>query len=91
MIDHECGDHVTTYRLRDWLISRQRFWGTPIPFLYDENDQLVPESFDNLPVELPKDNLNFENGNPLSQLDTFTQVKRGNAHYRRNGYHGYIF
>ena len=42
------------FRLRDWLVSRQRYWGCPIPVLYDANGELVPESADHLPVMLPE-------------------------------------
>jgi leucyl-tRNA synthetase len=42
------------FRLRDWLVSRQRYWGCPIPVLYDANGELVPESADHLPVTLPE-------------------------------------
>ena len=50
---HGFGEAAITYRLRDWGISRQRFWGSPIPMVYCEKCGTVPEKYENLPVTLP--------------------------------------
>ncbi len=69
------GEAHTQYRLRDWGISRQRYWGAPIPVVYcDKCDlQLVPE--DQLPVELPTDiHFTGKGGNPLEKHPTFAKT-----------------
>ncbi|GAB4322881.1 MAG: leucine--tRNA ligase [Candidatus Sumerlaeia bacterium] len=66
------GKRSVQYKLRDWLISRQRFWGTPIPILYDEHDQPHPVPYDQLPVLLPRDvEFKGQGGNPLEQKESF--------------------
>ena len=48
------GEAATTYKIRDWGISRQRFWGSPIPIIYCDRCGTVPEKYENLPVKLPE-------------------------------------
>ena len=62
------------WRLRDWLISRQRYWGTPIPMIYCDDCGVVPVAYHQLPVELPKDvEITGEGGSPLAKVRTFVE------------------
>jgi leucyl-tRNA synthetase len=64
------------YRLKDWGISRQRYWGTPIPIIYCEKDGVVPVPYDELPVKLPKvTTFTGLGGSPLAQVPDFVNVK----------------
>ena len=68
------GTKKTLYRLKDWGISRQRYWGCPIPILYLEDGTIVPVEKDELPVTLPKDvDLNAK-GNPLNSHPSWKQT-----------------
>jgi leucyl-tRNA synthetase len=69
------GTAKVNYRLRDWGISRQRYWGAPIPVVYCERDGLVPEKEENLPVVLPRDvQLSGKGGSPLAEAASFVNT-----------------
>lgn len=69
----EKGKKVINYRMRDWLISRQRYWGAPIPMLTDENGDIFPERDENLPVELPE-NVSFSGvQSPIKSMKEFIE------------------
>jgi len=63
--EHNLGKKVVNYKLRDWGISRQRYWGAPIPMIHCKKCGLVPEAIENLPVALPNDVEITGEGNPL--------------------------
>ncbi|MCC6921721.1 MAG: leucine--tRNA ligase, partial [Nitrosomonas sp.] len=65
------GDKRVQYRLRDWGISRQRYWGCPIPLIHCENCGVVPVPGDQLPVVLPQDLVPDGSGNPLGKTPSF--------------------
>ncbi len=65
------GQGVTKYRLRDWGLSRQRYWGCPIPVVHCDDCGVVPEKKENLPIKLP-DDVSFDiPGNPLDRHPTW--------------------
>ena len=70
----EFGKRTTQYKLKDWLISRQRYWGTPIPIVYCKKCGIVPVPEKELPVLLP-DKVKFGEGNPLETNKNFVNTK----------------
>jgi leucyl-tRNA synthetase len=69
------GKATVTYRLKDWGISRQRYWGTPIPMLYCEKDGIVPVPEKDLPVLLPEHvEITLAGGSPLGNVPEFVNV-----------------
>jgi leucyl-tRNA synthetase len=69
------GEAKITYRLRDWGVSRQRYWGCPIPIIYCDDCGAVPVPENQLPVELPKDVVFDGKGNPLANHPTWGKVE----------------
>ena len=77
------GKKKTNYRLKDWGISRQRYWGCPIPMAYDENDQPIKIPKDMLPVKLPEIEELSNTGNPLDSEDSWKFFILDGKKYRR--------
>jgi leucyl-tRNA synthetase len=70
------GKATVTYRLKDWLISRQRYWGTPIPVVYCDKDGMQPVGDADLPIVLPEDApFTGEGGNPLEKVPAFVDAR----------------
>ncbi len=70
------GKHTVNYRLRDWGVSRQRYWGTPIPIIYCTTCGTVPVPDADLPVTLPKDvPFTGKGSSPLARVESFLHVK----------------
>jgi leucyl-tRNA synthetase len=69
------GEAKVTYRLKDWGVSRQRYWGTPIPMIYCEKDGIVPVPDEQLPVLLPEQiEITQQGGSPLGRVPEFVNV-----------------
>lgn len=68
------GEKKTTWRLRDWGISRQRYWGTPIPIIHCDTHGAVPVPEKDLPVVLPEDLIPDGSGNPLNKCEAFLKT-----------------
>jgi leucyl-tRNA synthetase len=73
--EHGFGKPTVTYRLKDWGVSRQRYWGAPIPVLYCPQDGIVPVPDDQLPVLLPDQiEITQQDGSPLSRVPSFVNA-----------------
>ncbi len=77
------GEKKTNYRLKDWGISRQRYWGCPIPIAYDEDDKPVKIPKEMLPVKLPEIEKLSDTGNPLDAEDAWKYFKLDGKKYKR--------
>ena len=80
------GRSAVNYKLRDWLFSRQRYWGEPIPILHDSDDNTVPVSEEELPVNLPQVESYQPTGtgeSPLAKVSSWVEVKEGGKSYLR--------
>ena len=72
--ENNLGEQKINFRLKDWGISRQRYWGCPIPIAYDENNQPIKIPKEQLPVELPKIEKFKTSGNPLESDDNWKNI-----------------
>jgi len=76
LVERGLGEAKVNYRLRDWGISRQRYWGAPIPVLYCAACGMVPEREENLPVVLPRDvQISGKGGSPLAEVAGFVNAR----------------
>ena len=81
--EKKLGKRKTNFRLKDWGISRQRYWGCPIPIAYDENNNVVKVPEKELPVKLPEDIDLNTNGNPLDSQDEWKKIEINGKKCRR--------
>src|SRR5437667_5925892 len=76
LVERGFGEGKVNYRLRDWGISRQRYWGAPIPVLYCAACGMVPEKEENLPVVLPRDvQISGQGASPLAEVASFVNAR----------------
>tara|TARA_B110000008_G_scaffold253494_1_gene268777 strand:+ start:791 stop:3328 length:2538 start_codon:yes stop_codon:yes gene_type:complete len=80
---NELGDKKINFRLKDWGISRQRYWGCPIPIMYDENNNPKKIPKDMLPVKLPEINKLEQTGNPLDNINEWKNILINGKNYTR--------
>ncbi|HEC1769507.1 TPA: leucine--tRNA ligase [Campylobacter lari] len=67
------GKKVTNFKIRDWGVSRQRYWGAPIPMIKCDSCGIVPQKIENLPITLPEDVVINGEGNPLDKHETWKE------------------
>ena len=80
---NKLGKRKINFRLKDWGISRQRYWGCPIPIAYDENNNPIKIPKNMLPVKLPEIKKFNSNGNPLEEMDDWKKINiKGNIYKR---------
>ena len=72
---NDLAEQTFQYKIRDWNVSRQRYWGAPIPVVYCEKCGIVPERIENLPIKLPEDvEITGEGGSPLEKVKEFVET-----------------
>lgn len=78
--ENNLGEKTTNYKLRDWLVSRQRYWGAPIPIIYCDDCGIVPVKEEDLPVKLPMDvEFTPDGESPLKKCNSFMKCKCPNC------------
>ncbi len=86
LVENGKGRSAVNYKLRDWLFSRQRYWGEPIPILHDSDDNTIPVREEELPVNLPEVESYQPTGtgkSPLAHVSSWVEVSDGDKTYLR--------
>ena len=81
--EKKLGQKKINFRLKDWGISRQRFWGCPIPIAYDENGKAIKVPIEKLPIELPKNIELKKKGNPLDHQEDWKVIEIDGKKYKK--------